>query len=299
MRRPVVEAVIAISLLSMMDALIKGLVVRLPVVEVALLRYLVGSAVMIALTSLARPGWPRAATVRANALRAVLVVVTATAFFYGLGTLPLAEALILSFLSPIFTAMLAVMLLGERLDRRIGLALAAGFAGVVVIVTLGGHLGGGAGASGSVLGAAAVLLSSLTYSASNVLLRARAQQDKVVVIVLIQNIAPALMLAVPGWIYWQVPARSDVPTLIAIGCLGVAGHLFLARAYAAAEASRLAPLDYTALIWAVAIGYLVFGEVPTGWAALGGALILTGTALASRGRGERRSEVEPESAEVG
>lgn len=300
MHRPVIEAVIAISLLSIMDAMIKGLVVRLPVVEVALLRYLVGSAVMVTLTSVARPGWPRAATVRANALRAVLVVVTATTFFYGLGTLPLAEALILSFLSPIFTAVLAVMLLGESLDRRIGMALAAGFAGVVVIVTLGGHLGGGGeAASGSVLGAAAVLLSSLTYSASNVLLRARAQQDKVVVIVLIQNIAPALMLAVPGWIFWETPAPSDVPTLVAVGCLGVAGHLFLARAYAAAEASRLAPLDYTALIWAVAIGYLAFGEVPTGWAALGGALILAGTALASRRRGERRSEVESESAEVG
>lgn len=301
MRRPVIEAVIAISLLSVMDAMIKGLVVRLPVVEVALLRYLVGSAVMIALTSVARPGWPQPATVRANAVRAVLVVVTATTFFYGLGTLPLAEALILSFLSPIFTAVLAVMLLGERLDRRIGMALGAGFAGVVVIVTLGGHLGGetGIAVSGSMLGAAAVLLSSLTYSASNVLLRARAQQDKVVVIVLIQNVAPALMLAVPGSIYWETPASSDVPTIIAIGCLGVAGHLFLARAYAAAEASRLAPLDYTALIWAVAIGYLVFGEVPTGWAALGGALIVAGTALASRGRGERRSEVEPVTAEVG
>lgn len=300
MHRPVVEAVIAISLLSIMDALIKGLVARLPVVEVALLRYLVGSTVMIALASVARPGWPRPATVRANAIRAVLVVVTATTFFYGLGTLPLAEVLILSFLSPIFTAVLAVVLLGERLDRRIGMALAAGFAGVVVIVTLGGHLGGGAEAasSASMLGAAAVLLSSLTYSASNVLLRARAQQDKVVVIVLIQNLAPALMLAVPAWIYWETPASSDVPTLIAVGCLGVGGHLFLARAYAAAQATRLAPLDYTALIWAVAIGYLAFGEVPTGWAALGGVLILAGTALASRRRGEPRSEVEPEAAEA-
>lgn len=300
MRRPVTQAVIAISLLSVMDAMIKGLVVRLPVVEVALLRYVVGSAVMIALTAVARPGRPRPETVRANAVRAVLVVVTATAFFYGLGTLPLAEALILSFLSPIFTAVLAVLLLGERLDRRIGMALAAGFAGVVVIVTLGGHLGGEAGImSGSVLGAAAVLLSSLTYSASNVLLRARAQQDKVVVIVLIQNVAPALMLAIPGWIYWQAPASSDVPTLIAVGCLGVGGHLFLARAYAAAEASRLAPLDYTALIWAVAIGYLVFGEIPTGWALAGGGLILAGAVLASRGRAAGRREVEPETAEVG
>ncbi|NNM73045.1 DMT family transporter [Enterovirga sp. DB1703] len=271
-----------------MDALIKGLVATLPVVEVAFLRYVVGSCVMAAIAAIQQPGWPRPDTVRANALRAVLVVVTATCFFYGLGVLPLAEALILSFVSPLFTALLAVLLLGERLSARILLAIAAGFGGVLVIV-LGSQGAWGEGASGatrahSLWGVAAVLVSALTYSASNVLLRARAQRDPVILIVLIQNVAPALMLAVPAWLFWRMPNAGEAARLALVGALGVAGHLCLARAYAGAEAIRLAPLDYTALVWAVLIGFFAFAEVPTLWAVTGAVLILAGAFAGSRRR---------------
>lgn len=279
MRRPVVEAVLAIACLSFMDAVIKAAVATMPVVQVAFLRYVVGSIVMIAIVSIAKPGWPRPDTIRANAVRAVLVVVTATSFFYGLGVLPLAEALILSFLSPVFTAIFAVLLLGERLDLRIASALAAGFAGVLVIVLGGaeGRIGGG-----SVLGVAAILLSSVTYAASNVLLRARALRDPLLLIVLVQNVAPGCMLAVPAALLWQPLGTRQALLMLVIGLLGVAGHLLLARAYAAVEAVRLAPIDYTALLWAVLIGFTVFGEVPTVWAALGAVLILMGAFAATR-----------------
>ncbi len=67
-----------------------------------------------------------------------------------------------------------------------------------------------------------------------------------------------------------------------MGLLGTTGHILLATAYAKAEAARLAPLEYTALIWAAFIGYGVFHEVPT-WATLGGGiLIVAAAALASR-----------------
>lgn len=271
-----------------MDAVIKGLVATLPVVQVAFLRYVVGSAVMIAVAAVARPGWPRGDTVRANAARAVLVVLTATCFFYALGVLPLAETLILSFVSPLFTALLAVLLLGERMNARITAALAAGFAGVLVIV-LASHLPSeqrpvSGEAETALLGVAAVLVSAFTYSASNVLLRARAQRDPLLLIVLIQNVAPALMLAVPAWLFWRAPDGHEAALLLAVGLLGVAGHLLLARAYAAAEAIRLAPLDYTALIWAVVIGFLFFAEVPSTWSAVGAVLIMAGAFLGSRRR---------------
>ena len=287
MSRPILECLVGIALLSIMDAMIKGLVATLPVVEVAFLRYVVGSVVMSGIAAVRQPGWPRPDTIRANAARAILVVVTATCFFYALGVLPLAETLILSFVSPLFTALLAVLLLGERLNIRILGAIAAGFGGVLIIV-LGSHAGLGDAAppvSGhSLWGIAAVLVSSLTYSASNVLLRARAQRDPVILIVLIQNVAPALMLAIPAWLFWQVPTGDETLRLLLVGLLGVGGHLFLARAYAKAEAIRLAPLDYTALLWAVVIGFLAFAEIPTSWALLGAALILAGAIVGSRRR---------------
>ena len=285
MQRPILEAVLGIAFLSVMDSVIKGLVAVYPVAEVAFVRYLVGSAVMICATAWLRPGWPRAETIRANAVRAVLVVVTAISFFYALGQLPLAETLILSFLSPVFTSLFAALILKERVDLRVVGALAAGFCGVVIIVV--GKAGTpdmpkGEWFGGSLLGVAAVLLSSVTYAASNVLLRARAQRDAVLVIVAIQNLAPCLMLATPALVLGRVPETGDLPALLVLGFLGVSGHLLLARAYARIEAIRLAPLDYTALIWAVLIGYLAFGEVPSLATGLGAALILAAAFLAVR-----------------
>ena len=277
---PVFQATIAIALLSAMDALIKAAVAILPVLQVTLMRYLVGSAVVLALVVLRRPGWPTGEALAANVVRAVLVVVTATSFFYALGQLPLAETLILSFVSPAFTVLFAALLLGERIDSRILAALAAGFAGVGLIVA--GGLGGGETQGSSLLGVAAVLVSAVGYAASNVLLRARAQRDPLLLIVAVQNLVPAAILAVPGGWVWRMPDGGVWLLLGAIGLLGVAGHLLLARAYAGAEAARLAPLDYTALIWAVLFGLFVFGEMPGLFAWAGAALILGSAWLVAR-----------------
>lgn len=282
MTPPAVAAVLGIALLSFMDATIKALVPRVPVIEIAFLRYLIGSAAMAAVLSVARPGWPSYEALRANLGRAVLVVITATTFFYALGQLPLAEVLIISFISPTVTALLAALLLGERLSSRIILALAIGFAGVAVIVLPGWAAADAAKKAHSLLGVGAVLTAAVGYSASNVLLRARAQRDPLLTIVGIQNFAPALMLLAPALWTWSAPSQGDWPAIAAVGLLGVGGHLLLARAYARAEATRLAPLDYTALIWAVLIGAAVFGEIPTLWTVAGAALILGAAVVAGR-----------------
>ncbi|MGY2053027.1 DMT family transporter [Methylobacterium sp. JK268] len=274
-------AVAGIGLLSLMDATIKGLAARYSVPEIAFLRYAVGSAAMLAVLAWRRPGWPSAATWRANGLRAVLVVATALTFFTGLGRLPLAEALALSFLSPIFIALFAALLLRERVRPRVWAALLVGLAGVAVVAA--GQVGG-VGAGGDLWGIAAVLASALTYALSMVLLRARARHDPVVVIVAIQNLGPAAMLAAPAAWTWVPVAGSDWPVLVAVGLLGVAGHLVLSRAYAGAEAARLAVTEYSALLWAVALGYFAFGEVPGLATAAGAALVLAGSALAAGAR---------------
>ena len=211
----------------------------------------------------------------------MLDVIPATCFFYALGQLPLAETLILSFISPAFTVLFAALILGERVTSRILVSLCAGFGGVALIVA-GGLAGHGGDKATSLLGVAAVLVSAVGYAASNVLLRARAQRDPVLLIVAIQNVAPAAMLSVPASLVWQAPTTSIWLVLVTIGTLGVAGHLLLARAYAGAEAARLASLEYTALIWAVLFGLLAFGEVPAPSVFAGGALILGSAWLAAR-----------------
>ncbi|WP_018261980.1 DMT family transporter [Methylobacterium sp. WSM2598] len=278
--RAMLLAVTGIGLLSLMDAMIKGLAARYAVPEIAFLRYLSGSVLILALLAWRRPGWPSAATWRANGLRAVLAAATALTFFTGLARLPLAEALALSFLSPIFIALFAGLLLREMVRPRVWAALLLGLAGVLVVA--GGQLGGGAAGEGHLLGIAAVLASALTYALSMVLLRARAARDSVAVIVAIQHVGPAALLAAPAASTWVPVAASDWPAFALVGALGVAGHLVLSRAYAGAEAARLAVAEYSALIWAVGLGYLAFGEVPGLATAAGSGLILAGSALAAR-----------------
>jgi S-adenosylmethionine uptake transporter len=272
---PALRAAAGIAVLSVMDAVIKGMSAHYPTFQVALLRFVCGSVVAIGAVAVMRPGWPSRETVMANLMRSVAGVVTAVSFFYALGQLPLAETLVLSFLSPMFIALFGMVLLREKVDGRIVGAIAVGFAGTLVVV-----LGqtGEAGAARSWSGVGAALLSAVTYAFSLVLLRQRAQRDKFVHIVLFQNIGPATLVLPFGLLFWQPLDPAHLAWFMTMGVLGVIGHMLMATAYAKAEAARLAPLEYTALIWAAAIGFGAFGEIPT-WATLGGGILIVAAAM--------------------
>jgi S-adenosylmethionine uptake transporter len=226
-----------------------------------------------------RPGWPSRETVTANLMRSVIGVITAVSFFYALGQLPLAETLVLSFLSPMFIALFGLLMLKERVDARIIGAIVIGFAGTLIVV-----LGqtGEAQAARSWTGVAAALLSAVTYALSLVLLRQRAQRDKFLHIVFFQNTGPAFLVAPFAALVWTPLKPMHLAWFMLMGVLGFIGHIFMTTAYAKAAAARLAPLEYTALIWAALIGYGVFSEIPT-WATLGGGILIVAAAtLTSR-----------------
>lgn len=269
----------AIFVLSVMDAVIKDLAARYPVFQVTFLRFAFGLVVALGALAAARPGRPSRETVIANAGRAALAVVTATTFFFALSELPLAEALVLTFLSPLFVALFGALMLGERPDRRILVALVAGFAGVLVVAS--DQLGEG-GRVRSLAGVAAALVSAVCYAFGLVLLRARAQRDPMTYIVFFQNLGPALILAGPAYAVWRAPSGADLALFALIGLLGVGGHFLMTSAFARAAAARLAALEYTALIWAALLGYLFFAEIPTLGTAVGAALIVAGAIVASR-----------------
>jgi drug/metabolite transporter (DMT)-like permease len=272
---PALRAAAGIAVLSIMDAVIKGMSAYYPTFQVAFLRFACGTLVATGVVAVLRPGWPSRETVQANILRSVIAVTTAVSFFYALGQLPLAETLVLSFLSPMFIAFFGLLMLKERVDPRIIAAIAIGFGGTLVVV-----LGQSSDASAprSWLGVGAALLSAITYALSLVLLRQRAQRDKLFHIVYFQNIGPAVLVMPFGLWAWQPLNVMHLAWFMLMGVLGVIGHLLMATAYAKAEAARLAPLEYTALIWAVLIGYGVFSEIPT-LATMGGGLLIVAAAM--------------------
>ncbi len=275
---PVLRALLGIALLTVMDAVVKAQMQAHPFILTLFMRFAMGGICALIVLAFVRPPAPTRESLIGNAVRVPVVVVTAGSFFYSLSVLPLAEALTLAFLAPVFVALLGGLMLKERMDSRILQALGFGVAGMLVMVwpRLQGHV------SGAGLGVAAALFSAVAYAFNLVLLRRIAMKEHPAVIVVFQNCGPALCLAIPAALSFVPMTARDLLVYLAAGALGVAGHLTLTSAFARAEASRLAPLEYTALIWASLLGYFVFGEVPLITTYAGAVLIVAGAIAISR-----------------
>jgi drug/metabolite transporter (DMT)-like permease len=273
-------AIVAEGLLTLMDAMIKSLAPRYSAIEIAFLRYAFGMIGAVVYAFATRPGWPTGEATIYNGLRAVLIVFTATTFFFALGKLSLADAIAMSFISPALTAVLGVLILSERLDWRIVIGLVGGFLGMLLIV--GAKLGGGGTDGGVLLGAIAVFLSAIGYSLNVIMLRHRATRDPLAQIILFQNVGPALILALPALWLWRTPPLADLMQFAVLGTIGVIAHTMLAHAFARVEAARLAPVGYVTLVWGVLFGFLFFADVPGLATLMGAALIVVGTLFAQR-----------------
>jgi drug/metabolite transporter (DMT)-like permease len=277
-------AATAVGLLAGMDALVKGQAAQFPVAQIACMRFVFGSLAILVAIGVARPPRPRLETVIANSWRAVLAVATSITFYFALGRLPLAETLALSLLSPCVTVLFGMLMLRESVSRPVVIALVIGFAGMLLIVAP--NFGGAHPSLAALEGTLAVLLSTLTYSLSLVLLRSRATRDHPLIIVAVQNIGPMLILGAfmplaPAG-FWLPLNASDLLNFAAIGILGVCGHLVLVKAYSLAPAGRMAPADYTALVYGSIFGFLFFGEIPAWTTIAGGVLIIVSSFTATR-----------------
>jgi drug/metabolite transporter (DMT)-like permease len=276
----VLLAVAAEGLLTLMDAIIKQLSPRYPTLQIAFVRFAFGMVGALAYALWTRPGRPTREATLYNGVRAAFVMLTATSFFYALSLLPLADAIALSFISPVLTALMGALILGERLDWRIAVALVAGFLGMLLIV--GGKLGSTGFSQEVLAGAAAVLFSAVAYSLNIIMLRHRATRDPLAQIILFQNAGPTLILLLPALWVWITPTLVDLGWFAICGTLGVVAHTMLAHAFARVEAAKLAPIGYVTLVWGVLFGFLFFAEVP-GLATLSGAaLIVIGTLITQR-----------------
>jgi S-adenosylmethionine uptake transporter len=135
------------------------------------------------------------------------------------------------------------------------------------------------GSANRLLGMVAAGISAVTYAGVVVVARHQAQHDALWTILLVQNLLPALVMALPMLWLWQPMLLSDIPLLLLMGALATGGLLCITWAFSHIEASRAAPVEYTGLVWAALLGFLVFGEVPTVWSLSSAALIMVGCLL--------------------
>jgi drug/metabolite transporter (DMT)-like permease len=198
--------------------------------------------------------------------------------FSALARLPVVDATAISFVAPLITVAMSAIFLKERVRIYRWSAVIVGFAGVLVM--LAPHLDVGrstaaiAGAVGALLG----LTGAFFSAASTIQTRAMTASETTSSIVFYFSLFCAFAGLCTWPFGWVVPTWGEFVALVVIGIFGGLAHILLTESYRLAPASVVAPFDYTAMLWACLLGYLVFSEVPTMAVFFGGAII-TGAGL--------------------
>jgi S-adenosylmethionine uptake transporter len=273
-----------------MDAVMKALVLAIGIFSVSVWRSTANLVLTGALYLPRRLPWPTRSVLRIHVARGVIVTVMAGLFFWGIGRVPLAQAIALTFIAPLIALLLAASFLKERIGSRSIAGSIMAFAGVLVIVLGQARTNLGTDA---LLGSAAIIGSALCYAVNIVLMRHQALAAKPLEINFFQSLTVLVLwlglipfVGVPDW-----PAKAWIWVVVA-SIMSTAGGLLFSWAYARAEASYLAVTEYSGFLWAAACGWFFFGEGVSLYTAAGAALIVGGCFVAARGRVNAPGEVE-------
>jgi drug/metabolite transporter (DMT)-like permease len=269
---------ISAVLFAVMSALVRLLGVRYPIGEVVFYRS--AFAIVPVMAVYAWRG-ELAAVVRTErpfgqAGRGAISIVGMFCNFGALARLPLVEANAISFTSPLFSVALAAFVLKERVRIYRWSAVIIGFIGVLVVLSP--HLSGdeltiAVASATTMAGLAYALTGSLANAGTVIQTRRLAQSETTSSIVFYFSLSCALAGLITWPFGWVNPTGAEFAVLIGVGLLGGTAHIFLTESYRYASASVVAPFDYTSMIWALVLGYIMFGETPTVMIAIGSFII--------------------------
>ena len=276
---------LAVAMFSLMDTGLKLLSPHYPAIQVAALRAMSSLPIVIAYVawrrafpSLLRVRWPL------HLLRGALGIGMLSLFAFGLRELPLAEAYSIFFVAPLLITALSVPFLGERVEATRWMVILIGLVGVVVVLRP-------TGAGLFTLGGLAVLGSALCYSVSAITVRivGRTDSSESQVFWLMAMIAiGAGAMAAPQW----TPVRlADGWVMAGIAVSGFQGQLAITEAFRLGEASAIAPFEYSALAWGLALDWAIWHTLPDRITLLGATIIIaSGIVLVRRERIHLESE---------
>jgi drug/metabolite transporter (DMT)-like permease len=269
----------AIGVFVLMDSTAKYLSQWYPVPGIVWARYLINLAILLAWFTV-RGELKRIRPVRPGIqlARGLLLAGATFLYFTSLKVLPLADAAAIGFVLPLFVAVLAVPMLGERLDLSRTVAILAGLLGALLIVRPGSSV-----FTWYALLPVAMAVCNALYQ---ILTRKVAGIEHPLTSLVWGAIVGSVLLSLVAPFNWKAPETAWHWTLLGvIGLLASIGHYLLIRAYDYAGATLLAPYSYTMIVWAVLLGYLLFGNLPDGWSVAGMAVIVfSGLFLAGRQR---------------
>ena len=286
--RSIVAMLAAVGFFALMDAVLKLLSARYPVLQIAALRG--ATALPLVLLYVAwRGAWHTVFKVRwpLHLLRGGLNVAMLALFAFAIRELALAEAYTLFFIAPLLITALSVPVLKERVPAAHWWAIAAGFVGVLIALRPSGQdLQAGLATTGGL----AVLGAALCYAVAAVAGRLASRTDSSEAMILTMMVFMTVgggLLAAPHW----VPVSLEhAGLLLALAVTGFLGQLTINEAFRHGQASAVAPFEYTALAWGVGLDWLVWQTLPASHTWLGAAIII-GSGLYLVRREKRISEV--------
>ncbi|KRG71739.1 DMT family transporter [Pseudoxanthomonas dokdonensis] len=265
---PMLLMLLAVLLFALMDAGLKLLAPHYPVMQVAALRGLsslpfivIWALASVPLASLWRVRW------RLHLLRGALGVAMMAGFVYGLRELPLSTAYAITFVAPLLVTAMAGPLLHERVGPARWWAIGLGLCGVLVILRPSGQ-------GMATLGGLAILLAAVCYACGAISVRVLARHDSNQAMVLWFMVLLSLGASALAYADWQPLRGSDIWIIGLVGVAGSLAQVALTEAFRRGEASLIAPLEYSALLWGVLLDVLLWQVLPDALTWVGAGIIV-------------------------
>ena len=252
--------------------------------QVAFFRALAGA--VLTLPFLLRGGIAAFRTKRPwlQTMRTFFAATAIAANFYALIHLPLADANAIGFAGTLFLIPLAILVLGEQVGIRRITATLVGFVGVLIILRPSPQME---------FASLVALYGALAVSTASITVRLLMKTDGIVTLIFYSGVVSTLFLAIPAFSVWQPPTAVDWLVLMTMGSLAVLSQWIFIHSFELADASALAPIDYTRIVFAAVAGYFIFGDVPDIWMMVGASIIVGSTLYITRREAKLGKEKVP------
>lgn len=272
--RGIIWISIGTILFALTDVVVKLLGDKFHPFELSLFRYVVGFLMLAAVFwRMGREGL-KTGRMGLHVARLILATLAQLGFFISVIHLKLADATAIFFSKPLFTTVVAVIILSELVTARRWTATIVGFVGVIVMMRP------GAGVIDPVVLIA--VGASLSFAVANILIRIMAPTEPPNRILFYYHVGGIALLVVPAIFVWQTPSGIEWGLLTLIGVLTTLGMICYVRAYSIGEANAIGPIEYVRLIYAGLFGYFLFSETIDIWTIVGGSVIVASTLFITR-----------------
>lgn len=266
-----------------MAVMIRILAVDIPPLEIGFFRAFIAFLLMVPYAVRTGPGIWHSSNHKVFVSRGVTGAIFIMCFFPGVALMEIADAQALSFTTPLFGMMLAMLFLGETFRVNRAVALAIGFAGALIIIR--------PGLQSVNIGALLVLVSALSASGSGTLLKFATRSDPPDKIVFFHALYMTPITFVGALFDWYWPTLWQLVLLVFMAALATLNQRFLSRAFASADATAIFPFVFMRLPFGAALGFLVFQELPGIWVWIGGAVIFGAAFYLAREGGKASGKV--------